>query len=113
MSDTNKEILPAFIPGDYVRLTKLSEVNPGVVRIGHWAEGYLMTPVVLGKSLLMDRVRRALFPEEISKGEVVERCGCFNTSAVQLWKVVEDTNRLNNEAYDLITRNSTWRIEKC
>ncbi len=77
--------------GDNVKLTKLSGEYNDDIPIGYWIKGQLTTPILLNQSIWVTRW----------ENQYGEKLGRFNTSAIQS----VDGNKL-------ITRNSTWEIEK-
>ena len=95
----SRTILPVL--GLAARFTKLAERNPGVVPIDYWTEGILTTDVRLGEAVWMARDKRA--PRDGEVGDQ-ERIGLFNTSAVE--SITEE----GPGEWNIITRNSTWRL---
>ena len=95
--------------GTKVRITKVSEKRPGLVDIGHWAEGVLSYDVKEGEPVLMERSRR----RKINDGEpdIVEMDGVFNTSVVE-WVQMDFETVGKPILYVLKTRNSTWVLEE-
>lgn len=88
--------------GTRVRFTKLDQFNEGLVDVGHWTEGVLLTDVVVGDSIRMERDVRKGFAS--NENAVMRLPGYFNTSTVQ--KIEGDEN-----IKKIYTRNSIWQME--
>jgi hypothetical protein len=82
--------------GQKVKLTKVSSIEgrPSGYEDGYWIIGELMTPIAIGKSVVILR-------KENPKGKIF---GTFNTSAVQAFEGVEDKVSIR-------TSNSNYLIE--
>lgn len=92
-----------------VRITKLAEHKPGLVKVGEWAEGVLIDDVRVGECVEMIRYRRSAVTED-EANLPVECAGQFNTSTVMSVEDAEPDQNMNL-FWIITTRNSTWRLD--
>lgn len=89
-----------MIAGQYIRLCKLSEHNPGVLPVDHWLKAVLQSDVVVGRPIEATRYERA--PRDGESGPQV-RLGAYLSSPVV--GIVERAG-----GWDIETQNSHWRL---
>lgn len=87
--------------GAHVRLTKVSETNPGAYALGYWLEGQIANEpgIEVGTPIIVWRhCRAAREPGEVSP---VMLDGFYHSSPVV---------SINPETGDVVTENSVWRV---
>ncbi len=88
--------------GTLVRLDKLSEHNAGWLPTGYWLHGKLLEEPIVGRTLRVDRHRRAR--QQPDEPEVVDCRGLYVSSPVETITANEDGS------VTCVTQNSVWRI---
>lgn len=91
-----------FFSEDFVKLTKIAQINPSDIPIGYWSKGWLLFNLAEGESVYTLRFSRSKRYE--GESDVVEIGGLFNTSCVH-------SIRYEADHAILTTSNSEWKIE--